>query len=92
MNISDISRVMSANTQSSVMPSTDSGQEHQEQVNLFKQLLTDGMSTSKDDDVLLPQVMLARQMNYMELTVDMDFLARISGSTSQALNKLVSMT
>ncbi|AIP97481.1 type III secretion system inner rod subunit SctI [Salmonella enterica] len=91
MNISDISRVMSANTQSSVMPSTDSGQEHQEQVNLFKQLLTDGMSTSKDD-VLLPQVMLARQMNYMELTVDMDFLARISGSTSQALNKLVSMT
>lgn len=91
MNISDISRVMSANTQSSVMPSTDSGQEHQEQVNLFKQLLTDGMSTSKDD-VLLPQVMLARQMNYMELTVDIDFLARISGSTSQALNKLVSMT
>lgn len=91
MNISDISRVMSANTQSSVMPSTDSGQEHQEQVNLFKQLLTDGMSTSKDD-VLIPQVMLARQMNYMELTVDMDFLARISGSTSQALNKLVSMT
>ncbi len=91
MNISDISRVMSANTQSSVMPSTDSGQKHQEQVNLFKQLLTDGMSTSKDD-VLLPQVMLARQMNYMELTVDMDFLARISGSTSQALNKLVSMT
>lgn len=91
MNISDISRVMSANTQSSVMPSTDSGQEHQEQVNLFKQLLTDGMSTSKDD-VLLPQVMLARQMNYMELTIDMDFLARISGSTSQALNKLVSMT
>lgn len=91
MNISDISRVMSANTQSSVMPSTDSGQEHQEQVNLFKQLLTDGMSTSKDD-VLLPQVMLARQMNYMALTVDMDFLARISGSTSQALNKLVSMT
>lgn len=91
MNISDISRVMSANTQSSVMPSTDSGQEHQEQINLFKQLLTDGMSTSKDD-VLLPQVMLARQMNYMELTVDMDFLARISGSTSQALNKLVSMT
>ncbi|HBJ6238036.1 TPA: type III secretion system inner rod subunit SctI [Salmonella enterica subsp. arizonae serovar 21:z4,z23:-] len=82
---------MSANTQSSVMPSTDSGQEHQEQVNLFKQLLTDGMSTSKDD-VLLPQVMLARQMNYMALTVDMDFLARISGSTSQALNKLVSMT
>ncbi|EDS6647473.1 EscI/YscI/HrpB family type III secretion system inner rod protein [Salmonella enterica subsp. arizonae] len=82
---------MSANTQSSVMPSTDSGQEHQEQINLFKQLLTDGMSTSKDD-VLLPQVMLARQMNYMELTVDMDFLARISGSTSQALNKLVSMT
>ncbi|EAU7887254.1 EscI/YscI/HrpB family type III secretion system inner rod protein [Salmonella enterica] len=82
---------MSANTQSSVMPSTDSGQEHQEQVNLFKQLLTDGMSTSKDD-VLLPQVMLARQMNYMELTVDIDFLARISGSTSQALNKLVSMT
>ncbi|EDL7709046.1 EscI/YscI/HrpB family type III secretion system inner rod protein [Salmonella enterica] len=73
------------------MPSTDSGQKHQEQVNLFKQLLTDGMSTSKDD-VLLPQVMLARQMNYMELTVDMDFLARISGSTSQALNKLVSMT
>ncbi|SUF61244.1 type III secretion system protein SsaI [Salmonella enterica] len=87
MNISDISRVMSANTQSSVMPSTDSGQKHQEQVNLFKQLLTDGMST----DVLLPQVMLARQMNSMELTVDMDFLARISGSTSQALNKLVSM-
>lgn len=88
MNISDMSRVVSVNSQPYVKPSTEPGQE---QINLFKQLLTDGASTS-NTSALLPQVMLARQMNYMQLTVGVDFLARISGSASQALNKLVSMT
>lgn len=88
MNISDISRGMPVNTQSSVMSSTEAGQE---QINLFKQLMTDDVSVN-NANVLLPPVMLTRQMDYMELTVDVDFLARISGSASQALNKLVSMT
>ncbi|EAQ6104497.1 EscI/YscI/HrpB family type III secretion system inner rod protein [Salmonella enterica subsp. diarizonae] len=88
MNISDISRGMPVNTQSSVMSSTEAGQE---QINLFKQLMTDDVSAN-NANVLLPPVMLTRQMDYMELTVGVDFLARISGSASQALNKLVSMT
>ncbi|SUF57273.1 type III secretion system protein SsaI [Salmonella enterica] len=88
MNISDMSRVVPVNTQSYVKSSAEPGQE---QINLFKQLLTDGASTS-NASALLPQVMLARQMDYMQLTVGVDFLARISGSASQALNKLVSMT
>ncbi|EDI8219206.1 EscI/YscI/HrpB family type III secretion system inner rod protein [Salmonella enterica] len=88
MNISDISSVMPVSTQSSATSSMESGQE---QIDLFKQLLTDGMTTG-NASALLPSVMLDRQMNYMELTVGVDFLARISGSASQALNKLVSMT
>ncbi|EBA1888885.1 TPA: type III secretion system inner rod subunit SctI [Salmonella enterica subsp. houtenae serovar [1],40:z4,z23:-] len=88
MNISDISSVMPVSTQSSATSSMESGQE---QIDLFKQLLADGMTTG-NASALLPSVMLDRQMNYMELTVDVDFLARISGSASQALNKLVSMT
>ncbi len=88
MNISDMSRVVPVNTQSYVKSSAEPGQE---QINLFKQLLTDGASTS-NASALLPQVLLARQMDYMQLTVGVDFLARISGSASQALNKLVSMT
>ncbi|ECW3353820.1 EscI/YscI/HrpB family type III secretion system inner rod protein, partial [Salmonella enterica subsp. enterica] len=32
------------------------------------------------------------QMDYMQLTVGVDYLARISGAASQALNKLDSMT
>lgn len=88
MNISDISSVMPVSTQSSATFSMESGQE---QIDLFKKLLTDGMTTG-NASALLPSVMLDRQMNYMELTVGVDFLARISGSASQALNKLVSMT
>lgn len=88
MNISDISSVMPVSTQSSATSSMESGQE---QIDLFKQLLTDGMTTG-NASALLPSGMLDRQMNYMELTVGVDFLARISGSASQALNKLVSMT
>ncbi|EHP6871250.1 type III secretion system inner rod subunit SctI [Salmonella enterica] len=79
---------MPVSTQSSATSSMESGQE---QIDLFKQLLTDGMTTD-NASALLPSVMLDRQMNYMELTVGVDFLARISGSASQALNKLVSMT
>ncbi|AXD31171.1 EscI/YscI/HrpB family type III secretion system inner rod protein [Salmonella enterica subsp. houtenae] len=79
---------MPVSTQSSATSSMESGQE---QIDLFKQLLTDGMTTG-NASALLPSVMLDRQMNYMELTVGVDFLARISGSASQALNKLVSMT
>ncbi|EDX5006838.1 EscI/YscI/HrpB family type III secretion system inner rod protein [Salmonella enterica subsp. houtenae] len=90
MNISDISSVMPVSTQSSATSPMESGQE---QIDLFKQLLTDGMTTGGGNaSALLPSVMLDRQMNYMELTVGVDFLARISGSASQALNKLVSMT
>lgn len=87
-NISDISKVMPVNSQSSVASSTEYSQE---QINFFKQLLTDGMSISSTS-ALLPSVMLTRQMDYMELTVGVDFLARISGSVSQAINKLVNMT
>ncbi|EHO5147778.1 type III secretion system inner rod subunit SctI [Salmonella enterica] len=79
---------MPVSTQSSATSSMESGQE---QIDLFKHLLTDGMTTG-NASALLPSVMLDRQMNYMELTVGVDFLARISGSASQALNKLVSMT
>ncbi len=79
---------MPVNTQSYLKPSTEADQE---KIDLFKQLLTDSASTS-NASTLLPQVMLARQIDYMQLTVGMDFLARISGSASQALNKLVSMT
>ncbi|WP_183059132.1 type III secretion system inner rod subunit SctI [Salmonella enterica] len=68
-----------------------SAEPSQEQINLFKQLLTDGASTS-NASALLPQVMLARQMDYMQLTVGVDYLARISGAAAQALNKLDSMT
>ncbi|HCL5250059.1 TPA: type III secretion system inner rod subunit SctI [Salmonella enterica] len=85
-----MSRVVPVNTQSYVKSSAEA-EPGQEQINLFKQLLTDGASTS-NASTLLPQVMLARQMDYMQLTVGVDFLARISGSASQALNKLVSMT
>ncbi|EAN4945885.1 EscI/YscI/HrpB family type III secretion system inner rod protein [Salmonella enterica] len=80
--------VVPVNTQSYLKPSTEADQE---KIDLFKQLLTDSASTS-NASTLLPQVMLARQIDYMQLTVGMDFLARISGSASQALNKLVSMT
>ncbi|EBF0272858.1 EscI/YscI/HrpB family type III secretion system inner rod protein [Salmonella enterica] len=83
-----MSRVVPVNTQSNVKSSTEPSQE---QINLFKQLLTDGASTS-NASVLLPQVMLTRQMDYMQLTVGVDFLARISGAASQAINKLDSMT
>ncbi|EGA54912.1 type III secretion protein [Salmonella enterica subsp. enterica serovar Tennessee str. 3133] len=54
-------------------------------------MLKDDASTS-NASALLPQVMLTRQMDYMQLTVGVDYLARISGAASQALNKLDSMT
>ncbi|ECZ4360681.1 EscI/YscI/HrpB family type III secretion system inner rod protein [Salmonella enterica] len=62
----------------------------QEQINFFEQLLKDEASTS-NASALLPQVMLTRQMDYMQLTVGVDYLARISGAASQALNKLDNM-
>ncbi|ESB28324.1 type III secretion system protein SsaI [Salmonella enterica subsp. enterica serovar Agona str. 460004 1-1] len=54
-------------------------------------MLKNEASTS-NASALLPQVMLTSQMNYMQLTVGVDYLARISGAASQALNKLDSMT
>ncbi|UJL40998.1 type III secretion system inner rod subunit SctI [Salmonella enterica subsp. enterica serovar Infantis] len=57
---------------------------------IFEQLLKDEASTS-NASALLPQVMLTRQMDYMQLTVGVDYLARISGAASQALNKLDNM-
>lgn len=87
MNISDMSTV-SVSTQSYVKSSAEPSQE---QINFFEQLLKDDASTS-NASALLPQVMLTRQMDYMQLTVGVDYLARISGAASQALNKLDNMT
>lgn len=86
MNISDMS-VVSVSTQSYVKSSAEPSQE---QINFFEQLLKDEASTS-NASALLPQVMLTRQMDYMQLTVGVDYLARISGAASQALNKLDNM-
>lgn len=86
MNISDMS-VVPVSTQSHVKSSAEPSQE---QINFFEQLLKDEASTS-NASALLPQVMLTRQMDYMQLTVGVDYLARISGAASQALNKLDNM-
>ncbi|ECV1979060.1 TPA_asm: EscI/YscI/HrpB family type III secretion system inner rod protein [Salmonella enterica subsp. enterica serovar Typhimurium str. SL1344] len=72
--------VVPVSTQSYVKSSAEPSQE---QINFFEQLLKDEAS--------LPQVMLTRQMDYMQLTVGVDYLARISGAASQALNKLDNM-
>lgn len=87
MNISDMS-VVPVSTQSYVKSSAEPSQE---QINFFEQLLKDDASTS-NASALLQQVMLTRQMDYMQLTVGVDYLARISGAASQALNKLDNMT
>ncbi|EJK5017005.1 SctI family type III secretion system inner rod subunit SsaI [Salmonella enterica] len=79
--------VVPVSTQSYVKPSAEPSQE---QINFFEQLLKDDASTS-NASALLPQVMLTRQMDYMQLTVGVDYLARISGAASQALNKLDNM-
>ncbi|EAR3643486.1 EscI/YscI/HrpB family type III secretion system inner rod protein [Salmonella enterica] len=79
--------VVPVSTQSYVK---SSGEPSQEQINFFEQLLKDEASTS-NASALLPQVMLTRQMDYMQLTVGVDYLARISGAASQALNKLDNM-
>ncbi|EBX5173866.1 TPA: EscI/YscI/HrpB family type III secretion system inner rod protein [Salmonella enterica] len=79
--------VVPVSTQSYVKPSAEPSQE---QINFFEQLLKDEASTS-NASALLPQVMLTRQMDYMQLTVGVDYLARISGAASQALNKLDNM-
>ncbi len=86
MNIFDMS-VVPVSTQSYVKSSVEPSQE---QINFFEQLLKDEASTS-NASALLPQVMLTRQMDYMQLTVGVDYLARISGAASQALNKLDNM-
>lgn len=86
MNISDMS-VVPVSTQSYVKSSAEPSQE---QINFFEQLLKDEASTS-NASALLPQVMLTGQMDYMQLTVGVDYLARISGAASQALNKLDNM-
>lgn len=86
MNISDMS-VVPVSTQSYIKSSVEPSQE---QINFFEQLLKDEASTS-NASALLPQVMLTRQMDYMQLTVGVDYLARISGAASQALNKLDNM-
>ncbi|HCC3407239.1 SctI family type III secretion system inner rod subunit SsaI [Salmonella enterica] len=80
--------VVPVSTQSYVKSSAEPSQE---QINFFEQLLKDDASTS-NASTLLPQVMLTRQMDYMQLTVGVDYLARILGAASQALNKLDSMT
>ncbi|EBN1020665.1 EscI/YscI/HrpB family type III secretion system inner rod protein [Salmonella enterica] len=79
--------VVPVSTQSYVKSSAEPSQE---QINFFEQLLKDEASTS-NASALLPQVMLTGQMDYMQLTVGVDYLARISGAVSQALNKLDNM-
>ncbi|MDO3770654.1 SctI family type III secretion system inner rod subunit SsaI [Salmonella enterica] len=79
--------VVPVSTQSYIKSSVEPSQE---QINFFEQLLKDEASTS-NASALLPQVMLTRQMDYMQLTVGVDYLARISGAASQALNKLDNM-
>ncbi|EAO9193701.1 EscI/YscI/HrpB family type III secretion system inner rod protein [Salmonella enterica] len=79
--------VVPVSTQSYVKSSAEPSQE---QINFFEQLLKDEASTS-NASALLSQVMLTRQMDYMQLTVGVDYLARISGAASQALNKLDNM-
>lgn len=86
MNISDMN-VVPVSTQSYVKSSAEPSQE---KINFFEQLLKDEASTS-NASALLSQVMLTRQMDYMQLTVGVDYLARISGAASQALNKLDNM-
>ncbi|MGK4724819.1 type III secretion system inner rod subunit SctI, partial [Salmonella enterica] len=49
-------------------------------------------ASTSNASALLPQIMLTRQMEYMQLPVGVDYLARLSGAASQALNKLDSMT
>ncbi|HAD2297799.1 TPA_asm: EscI/YscI/HrpB family type III secretion system inner rod protein [Salmonella enterica subsp. enterica] len=71
--------VVPVSTQSYVKSSAEPSQE---QINFFEQLLK---------SALLPQVMLTSQMDYMQLTVGVDYIARISGAASQALNKLDNM-
>lgn len=78
MNIYDMS-VVPVSTQSYVKSSAEPSQE---QINFFEQLLKSALS---------PQVMLTGQMDYMQLTVGVDYIARISGAASQALNKLDNM-
>lgn len=85
MNISDMS-VVPVSTQSYVKSSAEPSQSKL----IFEQLLKDDASTS-NASALLPQVMLTVQMDYMQLTVGVDYLARISGAASQALNKLDNM-
>lgn len=87
MNISDMN-VVPVSTRSYVKSSAEPSQE---QINFFEQLLKDDASTI-NASALLPEVMLTRQMDYMQLTVGVDYLAGISGAASQALNKLDSMT
>ncbi|EEA7324606.1 EscI/YscI/HrpB family type III secretion system inner rod protein [Salmonella enterica subsp. enterica] len=79
--------VVPVSTQSYVKSSAEPSQE---KINFFEQLLKDEASTS-NASALLSQVMLTRQMDYMQLTVGVDYLARISGAASQALNKLDNM-
>lgn len=78
--------VVPVSTQSYVKSSAEPSQSKL----IFEQLLKDEASTS-NSSALLPQVMLTRQMDYMQLTVGVDYLARISGAASQALNKLDNM-
>lgn len=78
--------VVPVSTQSYVKSSAEPSQSKL----IFEQLLKDEASTS-NASALLPQVMLTRQMDYMQLTVGVDYLARISGAASQALNKLDNM-
>ncbi|ECG8588923.1 EscI/YscI/HrpB family type III secretion system inner rod protein [Salmonella enterica subsp. salamae] len=86
MNISGINSTMPMNGQS-VAPDTGPGQE---EINLFKELMTG--APTRNSAALLPETMLDKQLDYMKLTVGVDYLARVSGSASQAINKLVSLT
>lgn len=62
-----------------------------QQAALFSQLLK-GYSPSDAAGNLSPQDMLTRQINTVNLTVGVDLCAKLTGSVSQSINKLVNMT
>ena len=59
----------------------------QPQADRFHRLLLGVLSAPSS-----PQEMLTRQMDTMGLTVGVDLCAKLSGSVSQSINKLVNMT
>lgn len=73
-----------------VQPTTISAEQTQQQAETFDKLLRSG-SPSGNPRELSPQEMLIRQIDMVWLTVSIDLGAKLAGSVSQSINKLVSM-